>query len=340
MDPAHSVRCVVLAGGRGTRAWPLARRSLPKQCVPLPGLDPGGAATLLEAALRRARAASPARPLVVTGPDMEAAVRALAGDAAVLVEPSPRDTLAPIAWGAAAADAEVVVAMPSDHLVADEGAFLAALDTAVAAARADARAIVTLGVSPTRPETGFGWIEVGEGTGIPGAHVAARFVEKPPAAVAAALLAGGRHRWNAGVFVFQPVALRAAVERSAPGCARAWGGLAAGGDLAAAWAEIEPRSIDYAVMERAERVRVVPVDCGWSDVGSWEAIGSAATAIEAVDASGNVVHAPGKLVALLGVEDLVVVDTPDALLVARRDRAQDVRQVVAALEKSGRTRYT
>ena len=201
-----------------------------------------------------------------------------------------------------------------------------------------------LGVRPTRAETGFGWIEPAADGRV------ARFVEKPPQAVADALFAGGRHLWNAGMFVFRVDAFRAALARHAPGTAAALDALDGGAAIADAWGLTEATSLDYAVMERHDDVRVVPLDCGWSDVGSWPALdevlpqreGGAGVAAEvvALDASHNLFHAEGKLLALVGVQDLIVVSTPDAVLVARRDDAQRLRDLLEALDAAGLARYT
>jgi mannose-1-phosphate guanylyltransferase len=334
---------VVLAGGRGTRFWPLSRRNLPKQC-----LSVDGGPTLLQRTVART-GLPPERVLVVTGPDMVEPVRAQLPGVPVLVEPAPRNTAPAIAW----ATSEVArrggagcFVLPSDHAIADEASFRAALG--LAATAAEDGALVTLGVRPSRPETGYGWIEPGEGA--PPALPVRRFVEKPPLAVAETLLAGGRHLWNAGMFVWTTRALRDAVDRYLPGTAEMLRRLDAGAEVADVWSLSEATSIDYGVMERSDRIRVVPVDFGWSDVGSWPALqeilppgeGGAvvAEAIVARNARGNVVHAHGKLVALLDVEDLVVVDTPDAVLVTRKGSSQDVRLLLEEIERRGLGRYS
>ncbi|MFZ5482172.1 MAG: mannose-1-phosphate guanylyltransferase [Myxococcota bacterium] len=326
---------VVLAGGRGTRLWPLSRRARPKQCVSI-----DGGPTLLQRAIART-GLLPERVIVVTGPDMEALVRAQAPGCPVLVEPSARNTAPAVALAALEVrrrGGDVFAVLPSDHAVRDEVAFRATLAVASEAARRGG--LVTVGIRPTRPETGFGWIEPGEGEG-PDLPVR-RFVEKPPRAVAEGLLAGGRHLWNAGMFVWRAEVLLDAVRAHLPATHAA---LAAG-----AWERTDATSIDYGVMERAANVRVVPADFGWSDVGSWDALaevlpggeGGAVVADVAVaeDAHRNVVHAPGRLVALSGVEDLLVVDTGDVLLVARRGDAQAVRALLEEVERRGLSRYT
>ncbi len=335
---APRVAAVVIAGGRGTRFWPLSRRSHPKQVLAI-----GGGESLLAQTLRRVEGIA-ARSVVVTGPDMEAAVRAEAKGAEVIVEPSGRNTLPAIAWGTLVAwqgGSDTVVVLPSDHHVARPEALRAALQSAVALAQGGA--LVTLGVRPTRAETGFGWIEA-DGDRV------MRFVEKPPHGVAEAMFTGGRHLWNAGMFAFRVDAFRAALSRHAPATAAALSAIESGTPVAEAWTATDATSIDYGVMEKHDDVRVVPLDCGWSDVGSWTALeevvergpGGAVIArvVSAIDAHDNLVHAEGKLVALLGVEGLVVVDTPDALLVARREDAQRVREVLADLDARQLSRYT
>lgn len=336
---------VVLAGGRGTRFWPLSRRALPKQCLSL-----DGGPTLLQRTVART-GLPPERVLVVTGPDMEAAVRAqLPPGVHVLVEPSGRNTAPAVAWAALEVErrgGDAFAVLPSDHWIRDEEGFRATLADAARAA-ADG-SLVTLGIRPTRPETGFGWIEPGDADGRPGLPVR-RFVEKPPLASAEAMLAGGRHLWNAGMFVWRTDAILAAVDAHLPGTAAALAALRAGAPIAEAWTRMEATSVDYGVMERAAGIRVVPADFGWSDVGSWPALAevlpagpggvAVADAQVALRAAGNVVYAPGRLVALVGIEGVVVVDTDDVLLVARVADAQDVRAVLEEVERRGFARYS
>ncbi len=333
---------VVLAGGRGTRFWPLSRRALPKQCLSI-----DGGPTLLQRTV--ARAGLPRdRVLVVTGPDMVGAVREQLPDVPLLVEPSPRNTAAAIAWATfevARRGGAGCVVLPSDHVMADEAAFRDALAAAAEVARGDA--LVTLGVRATRPETGFGWIEPAPGEGPD--RAVRRFVEKPPLPEAERHLAAG-HLWNAGVFAWSPKALLGAVATHLPGVAAMIDALRHGARIAEVWALAEATSIDTGVLERAPNVRVVPMDCGWSDVGSWPALldvlptgeggVAVADAVVAVRSAGNVVHAAGKVVALLGVRDLVVVDTPDALLVAPRAEGQAVRELLDELGRRGLDRLT
>lgn len=338
---------VVLAGGRGTRFWPLSRRNMPKQCLSI-----DGGPTLLQRTV--ARTGLPAeRILVVTGPDMVAPVRDQIPGIEILVEPSPRNTAPAIAWATwevARRGGSGCAVLPSDHMIADEPAFRASLAHAVRVAAGGA--LVTLGVRPTRPETGYGWIEPEDGvTSDPAAtdRPVRRFVEKPPLETAERLLAGGRHLWNAGMFVWTTRALLDAVATHLPGTAAMIAGLESGAMIGDVWGLSDATSIDYGVMERAQGIRVVPVDFGWSDVGSWPALldvlphgeggVTVADAVVARRAEGNIVYARGKLVALLGVDDLIVVDTPDALLVARRGDAQEVRLLLEEVERRGLGRY-
>jgi mannose-1-phosphate guanylyltransferase/mannose-6-phosphate isomerase len=242
----------------------------------------------------------------------------------------------------------VVVVLPSDHRVADPEAFRRVLAAAIAAAASEDR-VVALGVQPRRAETGFGYLELGEPVGgVAGLRRVVRFREKPDRATAETFVASGRHLWNAGIFVFRGATLLAALERCAPELARGLAALAAVPDRAAALYPALPSiSIDYAVMEKLDELVALPLDCGWDDLGSWQALYEILPAGEggnrahgevvAVDAERNLLFADRGLVAALGVSDLIVVRTGDAVLVARRDRAQDVRQLVERLEAAGRT---
>jgi mannose-1-phosphate guanylyltransferase len=278
----------------------------------------------------------------------------------VLVEPAARNTAPCIGWAtrtirARHGDARLVV-LPADHFVPDAEHFRRDLGLALEAARGGN--IVLLGLVPTRPETGYGYIERGAALdadaassvdgGLGQVHAVARFVEKPDHARALAYLAGGRHLWNAGIFVFDAAAMDDAIRRHLPALAEGLDRLdAAPRALAELYPTLPSISIDYGVMEREPGIRVIPVRFPWSDVGSWDAAYEEAPK----DADGNALlgdalaHGTrgtlvdarsGRVVAVVGVEDLVVVDTPDAVLVARRGQTQDVKHVVGALERAGR----
>lgn len=357
MQVDERIRPVLLSGGAGSRLWPLSRRARPKQLTPLGGTEP-----MIVATARRVE--DPARfapAIIVAGADHGRALAMTLSAAgivphALLVEPEGRNTAPAIALAAHCALAEaadpLLLVMPSDHVVADLPAFHAAIARAVPAAREGA--LVTFGIAADRPETGYGYIERGPAAG-EGVFRAARFVEKPDAATAATYLASGRFDWNAGIFLFRASALMDALGAHAAdiagAVASAWAARRAGEDGtivpgADAWATCPAQSIDYAVMEQAADVRVVPVAMGWSDVGAWDAL----AALTAPDAGGNAIsgdvvaldaqrcllRSEGPLVAAIGITDLCVVATPDAVLVVPRERAQEVRRIVDELKRTGR----
>ncbi len=340
---------LILAGGSGTRFWPASRRDRPKQLLAL-----DGERSLLAATVDRLA------PLVATGnvwisttaalaPAIRAELPALAPER-VLAEPAGRNTAPAIAASLlampAAARAGAVAVLPSDHRVADPEAFRATLAAAFATAEERDR-IVALGVKPRWAETGFGYLELGGAlAGAPGLAAVERFREKPDRATAESFVASGRHLWNAGIFVFRGATLLAALERHAPELAAGVGRFAAAPERSELYAALPSISIDYAVMEKEAGLAALPLDCGWDDLGSWQALYEVLPAGEggnrrhgdvvAVDASNNLLFADRGLVAALGVEDLIVVRTGDAVLVARRDRAQEVRRIVEQLEAAGR----
>ena len=337
-----------MAGGTGTRFWPRSRRRLPKQLLRITGPR-----TLLQETVDRLRGLVPSSQiLVVTNRDHAAEVRRQLPRLPatnVLVEPIGRNT-APCLALAALVIAErapnaTFVSLPADHAIADPRRFHATLVEAFSRA-AEARAPVTIGVVPTAPETGYGYIRVGEKLGSRTRRVRA-FVEKPPLARARRFVASGEYLWNSGMFVWRVDVLLALFDRHLPSLLAALRPAmrhAAGRRAAAiarAYRRITPVSIDYGVMEKATGVLVVRGDFGWSDVGSWAALADLDHArgfgrrapVVAVDAARYVVFNPERLVALVGVDDLIVVDAPDALLICRRDRAQDVRRVVEELQR-------
>ena len=346
------LHAVVMAGGAGERFWPRSRRARPKPLMRVLGTQ-----SLLEAALAHARRFAGAdRVWLVCTAENATAIRAASGlpRARMLIEPQGRNTAMAVGFAAArvaAVDADAVLAvLPADHVIPDARAFATALERAARAAKTGA--LVTLGIKPTRPETGYGYIQVGTAAGRahPGLHRVRRFVEKPSAAVAARMLRAGGHLWNAGIFVWTAVSLLAEIERCAPELAEALAPLRAKPTRTAlerAYRRAPSLPIDVAVLERSDRVWTLPVQFHWSDVGNWASLaaelgvaGSRSCVVggEALleDAAGNLVWGHDRLIALLGVEGLAVVDTGDALLVARLDRSSDVRRVVAQLRKRGR----
>ena len=347
---------VVLAGGAGTRFWPASREELPKQFLAL-GPDP--AEPLLAAACRRvAPLCPPSHVYVATAERLrDATARALPGLPAeqILCEPVGRNTAPCIGWAThviARRDPDaLVMVFPADHVVEDEPAFLGALREALA--QAEAGFLTTVGIAPTRPETGFGYVETGAPLGGQAFRVE-RFVEKPPAERARAFVEGGRHLWNGGMFIYRASAMLRAIEEHLPELAAGLRELdeaarrgAEPARLASVYPTLPNVSIDHGVMERAAPLAVVLASFGWSDVGSWQSAWELAAKDDAgnaapegtlfVDARGNYVRSlradGGRTVALLGVDDLVVVETEEALLVLPRSRSQDVRLVVEALRR-------
>jgi mannose-1-phosphate guanylyltransferase len=355
-----ALHAVILAGGAGERFWPASRRRRPK-----PLLEVVAGRSLLAATVARGRRfAGRDRVWIVCGREHAAEMRAAAGLAQrrMLVEPLRRNTAAAIAWAAqriAAEDPEAVMAvLPADHHIPDAGAFAKAIRRAARAAAATG-CLVTLGVEPSRPDTGYGYIEVGRplGRGAAGLYGVRRFVEKPDAAAARRFLRRGGFLWNAGVFVWTARAILAEIEACAPGLHRAFAplrrarGRTGAAKLSLAYRRAPSLSIDVAVMERSRRVATLPVRFRWSDVGTWASlaqelgVGAGRSRVIAGDLAfdepgGNLVWGRERPIALVGVSGLAVIDTADALLVARLDRSPDVRRVVAALKAEGRADVT
>jgi len=361
---------VIPAGGSGTRLWPLSRADHPKFLHPLTG----STASLLQATVDRlAPLAPPDRTYVVTGTAHAAAVaRQLpalpVGN--VLVEPSARDSCAAIGLGAAiiaTRDSDAIMgAFPADHLVRDPSAFVAAIEAASAGARQGL--LMTVGVTPTRAETGFGYLRCGASVEGP-VRLVEEFTEKPAYDQAVSYVDSDRYLWNAGMFVWRVEVFLRELARQQPELhdgltriAAAWASADRDRVLDAVWPTLTRISVDYAVMEGAAAaglVGTVPGDFGWNDVGDFNTLGDALPAdpggnvvvgaltgdmdkaeVLLLDANRNVVvPLSGRLIAALGVADLVVVDTPDAVLVCPRDRAQDVKQLVDELKELGETAY-
>ena len=344
---------VILSGGTGTRLWPLSRESYPKQFWPL-----ASDKTMLADTAARGSGAGFLPPMVVCNEAHRFLVAEQLRDkgASIVLEPVGRNSAPAIAAAALIAEetapGAVLWFMAADSAIGDVAALQAALAKAAAAAKAGA--IVTFGMQPTAPETGYGYIETGEA--LPGSADVkriARFVEKPDAARAAEFLKTGRHLWNSGMFVATAATMLAELEAHAPevlkGVRAAVAGASRDGDFirleAAAFTATPSISIDYAVMERTQKSAVVPASIGWSDIGSWAALWD----IQPKDAAGNATHGPvalvdakncyvrseGILTGVIGLEDAVVVVTDDAVLAMHRDHAQDVKKLVDQLKARG-----
>lgn len=357
---------VIMAGGGGTRLWPASRRLRPKQSLRLIGER-----TLFQAAIDRVRDLVPLdRILVVTGSDQVDLLRDQVPDlpeAGFILEPAPRGTAA-VAGLAAVVIAQrspgaVMACLTADHSIAHPDRLVAALRAAHALALEGD--LVTLGITPTYGATGYGYIERGEARGMYGglpAFRVASFKEKPSGDVAQGYVADGQHYWNSGMFVWQVDRLRQEIARQLPDLERGLGALAgrlkAGegpAGYASAWETLPTQTIDYGVMEHAERVSVIPADdLGWCDIGSWDRLFE----VLAADDQGNVAIGPGapllidthgtlvygeqarRLVVALGVQDLVIVEAGEVVLVCPRSRAEEVRRVVDLLVTGGRAEYT
>ncbi|KQZ61485.1 hypothetical protein ASD67_19925 [Sphingopyxis sp. Root1497] len=340
------IQPVILCGGAGTRLWPESRGDRAKQFLPLTGAD-----SLFQQTVARTPAGEHfLPPVILCGDGHVATVRDQMGvhEARLLVEPMPRNTAAAIALAVAQADADtLLLVMPSDHVIADVPAFHAAIAKAARLAQQDW--LVTFGIAPTHPDTGFGYIASGEALGDDGFAVA-RFVEKPPLADAEAMLAAGGYSWNAGIFLFRAGRMRDAMLTHCRAIFEAADkALAAGmhdGDALYADAllfENAPSdSIDYAVMEKDDRVAIVPVSMGWSDLGSWQAVHALAACDESDNATvgdvflhdslGNLIRAGGKRVSVVGMEGVAVIVDGDDILVMPLKRCQDVRAAAKARE--------
>jgi len=346
---------LVLSGGAGTRLWPRSRRDRPKQF-----LDLIADRTLLQDTVDRVREIVPVERIFVVAPPahrplIHEQLPELATDH-VVVEPYPRGNAAAVGLAMAALaafDPEAVVAvLPSDHVVERRAQFRKVLLAATAAA--ERGHLVTLGIAPTAPDTGFGYIEAGERLDIEApveVRLVKRFIEKPKREAAEKMVADGGHFWNAGMFVWRVEEVIKAYEQHLPATAKAIGAIreAIGSPryesvLAEVWEETDRTTLDYGIAEKASNVAVVPADIGWHDVGSWARLAAVVSGTEnwssgdllAEDANGNYVWAPGKLTALIGVEDLVVVDTPDALLISPKGRSEEVKTIVDRLKREER----
>lgn len=351
------VKPIILCGGSGTRLWPVSRQLLPKQLLALGSTD-----TMLQATALRTSSDQFEAPIIVAGEDhrflvQEQLEQTGIAPEAIILEPSPRST-APAIGVVAARQAKVqpdqlLLAMPSDQIIGDVDKFLEAVTLGSTAAAEGY--IVAFGIKPSRPDTGFGYIEAGEELGFAsGIHRVAKFYEKPDLAMARKFVSGGSHFWNGGIFLFQAGAMLDELREHAPSIAAACEKAASDASIDGKFVRPAPEvfktspslSIDYAVMEKTQKAVVVPVAMDWSDVGSWNALWE----LSGKDRSGNVlsdnvvtIDSEGcflrtdseTTIAAIGVQDLVVVATRDAILVVPRVRSQDAGQAVKALREAG-----
>jgi mannose-1-phosphate guanylyltransferase/mannose-6-phosphate isomerase len=344
---------VILSGGSGTRLWPLSREAYPKQFLPLVG-----DVTMLQATWNRVAAIAGKAPIVVANQEH----RFMAAEQlrecnvvpqALILEPIGRNTAPAIAIAAlqalAGGEDALLLVLPSDHVVRDDAAFHAAVQKAAVAA--DAGKLVTFGIVPTAPETGYGYIKAQAGAGV---HAVDRFVEKPDLATAQQYVASGEYYWNSGMFLFKASRYLQEMEALQPAiltaCRAALDKASRDTDFirldADAFAASPNDSIDYAVMEKTADAAVVPLDAGWNDVGSWSALWE----VSDKDADGNACHGDvialdcrnsyaygNRLIAMVGLQDVVVVETDDAVFVGHKDRVQDVKEIVGQIKRDGRS---
>jgi mannose-1-phosphate guanylyltransferase/mannose-6-phosphate isomerase len=352
----NTVQPVILSGGSGTRLWPLSREAYPKQFLPL-----AGELTMLQATWRRVAPIASRGPLVIANEEhrfvaAEQLQQVGAEPAAIILEPVGRNTAPAIAVAALEATRDgndaLLLVLPSDHVITDEVAFRAAVQAAAGAA--EAGKLVTFGIVPTGPETGYGYIKAADGQGV---RAVERFVEKPDLDTATGYVASGQYYWNSGMFLFKASRYLQELERLQPAmlsaCRDAWQSARRDADFTRldkdAFTAVPSDSIDYAVMEKTADAVVVPLDAGWNDVGSWTALRD----VSQQDGDGNAhqgdviaidcrnTYAYGqRLVAMVGLDDVIVVETDDAVLVGKADRMQEVKTVVAKLKADGRSEAT
>ncbi len=353
---------LILAGGSGTRFWPASRTTRPKQVL---AIGPGAKDPLIARTARRIEALCPPdRAYIATGTSLVGVTREALPwfpESAFLAEPVPRNTAACIGWASAIIKRRdpdaLIAALPSDQLMDDEPGFRAAVARALQIA--ESGTIVTMGIKPNRPETGYGYIELGSELS-PGVRRVARFVEKPTREVAETYLTSGNYLWNAGMFFFRAQSMLDAIAAHMPELAAGierievaakQGSEAERAATNAVFQDLKSVSIDYGIMEKVRELAVIPADVGWSDLGSWHTVWElgqkdaqgnvAPESAVLVDAQNNLIEnlrtVPGgkRIVALVGVHDLCVVDTDDALLIIPRERCQDVREIVDALKRRG-----
>lgn len=338
---------LIIAGGSGTRFWPKSTSFRPKQLLSF-----GDSKSLLAQTLSRFDSIvphDPANRIIITTRKLEIAVAAELMDVRILAEPQGRNTAPCVYWGAREIakknpDALMLV-MPADHYIPRRDDFLRTLRQAIEWAETHDD-LVTLGVRPTRPETGYGYLRLG--APLLGSKTGVKvdaFVEKPNEEKAREFLKAGNYLWNGGMFVWRARTVLQAFDEFMPEMRKAWDSCA--GDPDQAYPQMSATSIDYGVMEKARNVVSFPLDCGWDDLGSWPSLDNIAAELNArrgdnvvtdgellaLDSRHNIVDVPGKLVALLGVDNLIVVENGEAVLIANKNRAQDIRQVVEELKK-------
>jgi mannose-1-phosphate guanylyltransferase/mannose-6-phosphate isomerase len=351
---------VILSGGSGTRLWPLSRKQYPKQLLPLTSDN-----SLLQETLSRISGEDFEAPLIICNTEHRFSVAEQVREMDlqvrdIILEPIGRNT-APAAAIAAMAlskdDPEAcILLLPSDHLIGDREAFLEAIHTALGAAQNDF--LVTFGITPSGPETGYGYINSGAAISTaPGCFAVERFIEKPDAEKAVAMIAAGEHVWNSGIFLFKAAAYLEELKALQPDiyaqCEKSLAATTRDLDFTRldekTFATCPSLSIDYAVMEHTRRACVVPVDMGWSDIGSWSELWKVSQQDEqgnviigdvlAEDTTGSYLRTSNRMIATIGLKDMIIVDTGDTVLIAPRDRAQDIRLIVERLEKEGRAEH-